>query len=161
MYHFTRHWWCSTSFWVHETTLHVTIQICILMVTFTDLPSSHPFPSLPSPSLPFPPPLQEVALVKDHLRALWESSQQHCVGGGDKEVRKLRRGLVCEMDGVPHGRLDQYHVRKWGGVEEEILSACMYEHSLPKGVDTYWAWGLKPLPHPPTHSFSLVLNSYA
>ena len=133
------------------------------MVTFTDLPSSHPFPSLLSPPLstpPFPapsplafpplsPPLQEVALVKDHLRALWESSQQHCVGGGDKEVRKLRRGLVCEMDGVPHGRLDQYHVRKWGGVEEEILSACMYEHSLPKGVDTYWAWGLKP-PHPHT-----------
>ena len=149
MYHFTRHWWCSTSFWVHETTLHVTIQICILMVTFTDLPSL--------------PPLQEVSLVKDHLRALWESSQQHCIGGGDKEVRKLRRGLVCEMDGVPHGRLDQYHVRKWGCVEEEILSACMYEHSLPKGVDTYWAWGLKPLPNPHTHthSFSLVLNSYA
>ena len=85
------------------------------MVTFTDLPSSHPFPSLLSPPLstppfafpPLSPPLQEVALVKDHLRALWESSQQHCVGGGDKEVRKLRRGLVCEMDGVPHGRLDQ------------------------------------------------------
>ena len=73
MHHFTWHWWCSTSFWMHETTLHVTIQICILMVTFTDLPSL--------------PPLQEVSLVKDHLRALWESSQQHCVGGGDKEVR--------------------------------------------------------------------------